>query len=498
MFAAAMKTIYTTTWNNAKSLNTPDKSDEYHGRVALFFHAIRGIYTVDLENKMKKASEENLIDAIVLAFNARDCRGGKGEREIGRKLFRWLMEKYPVHFRKVLHLIPEYGRWDDLLFLLRDPWSDREHILEFLSSQLKKDKALMLEGKPISICAKWCPSEGDSDDRKYKLVVMICRHMKITPRQYRTEYTTPLRAYLNVVERLMCSGRWEDIDLSKVPSCAIKRLKKAFEKHIPDIFNEWKAGLVEGKTTVKAKQLFPYEIVKEIRERHGAHDDVSEAQWKVLEDELRKSGVLESSVVVVDMSGSMESPKYLPADNAIALGLIVSSVVTGEFHNHVISFADNPQFLKLEDGTIASRYNQINRLEVGYSTDIQKVFELILERGKSAGLTDADMPKKIWIISDMQFNDNNYISGTTNFEAIEAKYTAFNFTRPQIVFWNVNGKITDYPVSVDDNGTCLISGFSPSILKSILTTSDFSSIGILRTEIDSERYKQIRDLFIDV
>lgn len=491
MFAAAMKNIYTTTWNNAKSLKTPDKSDEYHGRLSLFFHAIRGINSQKLEDNMKTASNENLIDAIVLAFNIRDCRGGKGERDNGRILFKWLMENHPIQFRKILHLIPEYGRWDDLLFLLRFPSSERENILDFISSQLKMDKSLMLDCKPISICAKWCPTEGDSDDRKYHLVNMICKYMNISPRQYRTEYTTPLRAYLNVVESLMCSGKWDNIDLSKVPSCAIKKLKKAFEKHIPEIFNEWKAGLSEGKTTVKAKQLFPYEIVKEIRQNYGKIDDVLESQWKVLEEELRKKGILQNSVVVVDMSGSMHSPNFLPIDNAVSLGLIVSSVVTGEFHNHVISFADNPKFLKLEDGTITDRYRQIQSLEVGYSTDIQKVFDLILNRGKEAGLTDDDMPEKIFIVSDMQFNDCS-ITGQTNFEEIDRKYNESNFKRPQIVFWNVNGQITDFPVSVDDNGTCLISGFSPSILNSILNSSDFSSVGILRTELDSERYKRVR------
>ena len=491
MFAAAMKSIHTTTWNNAKSLKTPDKSGEYHGRLSLFFHAIRGINSKKLEDNMKTASNENLIDAIVLAFNIRDCRGGKGERDNGRILFKWLMENHPIQFRKILHLIPEYGRWDDLLFLLRFPSSVRENILDFLSSQLKMDKSLMLDCKPISICAKWCPSEGDSDDRKYKLVDMICNHMKISPKQYRTEYTTPLRAYLNIVEKLMCSGKWEDIKLSKVPSCAMKKLKKAFEKHIPDIFNEWKAGLSEGKTSVKAKQLFPYEIIKEIRETGGTQNDILEAQWKVLEEELRKSGVLKRSVVVVDMSGSMESPNYLPIDNAIALGLIVSSVVTGEFHNHVISFADIPEFLKLSDTNIARKYKEIKNLKVGYSTNIQKVFDLILDRGKNAGLTDDDMPEKIFIVSDMQFNDSS-IKGQTNFEEVDIKYNESNFKRPRIVFWNVNGKITDYPVSVDDNGTCLISGFSPSILKSILNSSDFSSVGILRTELDSERYKQVK------
>lgn len=488
MFASAMTNL---TWNNAKSLATPDKSGEYHGRIALFFHTIRGISDSDLEKNMIKAVDENLIDAIILAFNIRDCRGGKGERDNGRRLFKWLMLNHSVSFKKVFHLIPEYGRWDDLLFLLKVQ-GETDTILEFISSQLNKDKELMVEGKPISICAKWCPTEGDSDDRKYNLVDMICKHMKITPKKYRTEYTTPLRSYLNIVERLMCSGKWEDIDLSKVPSCAIKRLKKAFEKHIPDIFNDWKSGLAEGKTTVKAKQLFPYEIIKEIRENYGAHNEVLEAQWNVLEDELRKKGILENSVVVVDMSESMSSPNYLPIDNAIALGLIISSVVTGEFHNNVISFADNPKFLKLEEGTVASKYRKIKQLEVGYSTDIQKVFDLILEGGKKAGLTNSQMPKKIWIISDMQFNDNSIKGGSTNFEEINDKYNKSNFTRPDIVFWNVNGKITDYPVSVDDNGTCLISGFSPSIIKSILNTTDFLSIDILRTELDSDRYTKIK------
>ena len=123
------------------------------------------------------------------------------------------------------------------------------------------------------------------------------------------------------------------------------------------------------------------------------------------------------------------------------------------------------------------------------------MFDLILTRGKQAGLTDEDMPKKIWIVSDMQFNDCS-ISGNnnTNFEEIDRKYKESDFTRPELIFWNVNGRSTDYPVSVDDNGTCLISGFSPSILRSILTSQEFSSIGILKTELDSKRYKPIRDL----
>lgn len=488
MFASAMQNnMFTTTWNNAKSLATPDMSDEYTGRVALFFKAIRRISDDELETKIRKAVLESLNDAIVLAFNIRDCRGGKGERDIGRKLFKWLNDNIPS-FKHVIHLIPEYGRYDDLFYLLQE--GKDELILSLISEQLRKDKSLMFQGKPISLLAKWCPTEKDSDDRQFHLVKMVCDFMCITPKQYRKEYITPLRSYLNVVETLICAGRWTDIELSKVPSCAIKKLKKSFEKHIPDIFKEWKDGLKSGKTTVNAKVLFPYEIIREIRTK-GFADEVCTAQWKVLEDELRNSGVLESSVVVVDMSGSMNDPKFLPIDNAISLGLIVSSVVTGEFHNHVISFADNPKFLKLDDVSIHEKYRQIQSLDVGYSTNIQKVFDLILKRGKAAKLTDKDMPKKI----DMQFNDNS-ISGNdeTNFEEIDKKYKKSGFTRPELIFWNVNGSSTDYPVSIHDTGTCLISGSSPSILKSILTTPNFSTLEIMKTEINSERYKPIRDL----
>ena len=108
----------------------------------------------------------------------------------------------------------------------------------------------MLEGKPISICAKWCPSEGDSKDKKYKLVDSICKEMGITSREYRKEFITPLRTYLNIVEKYMCEKRWDEIQFSNVPSYAMKKLKKAFEKNTPDTFKEWKNKL--SKNEVKA------------------------------------------------------------------------------------------------------------------------------------------------------------------------------------------------------------------------------------------------------
>jgi hypothetical protein len=124
MFSTAMN-AYTTTWNNALSYSTPDKSGEKKGRISLFFKAIRGCSEDLLYKYLEKSSEEDIIDTIILCFNIRDCRGGKGEREIGKKVFTWLFFNQTSLFSKIFHLIPEYGRWDDLLCILSQNLTDK-------------------------------------------------------------------------------------------------------------------------------------------------------------------------------------------------------------------------------------------------------------------------------------------------------------------------------------------------------------------------------------
>ena len=120
-----------------------------------------------------------------------------------------------------------------------------------------------------------------------------------------------------------------------------------------------------------------------------------------------------------------------------------------------------------------------------------------MEKAQAANLRSEDMPDKIYIISDMQFN---IIEGNSekkiNFQEIDEKYKKYDYKKPDIVFWNVNGSIDDFPVTVNDNGTVLISGPSPSIIKSIVLSEKFDTISIMRTTLDGERYKNIRNLLI--
>jgi hypothetical protein len=517
-FAAAMMKKKET-WNGAPSLSNPDPERVSSGRLSLFYRSVRGLNAPRLFDFLNESMKEDKIDTILLIFHIRDCRSGKGERQIGRLAFRWLFVNYPNYFSKIYELIPEYGRWDDLLDLwpnvldLSQPldtinanWysniknndelnflkSLQKKLVNHFANQLSMDLERMKSGLPVSLIAKWAPTEKDSLDFKHKTVSKLCKALKVSPRNYRKIYTTPLREYLNVVEKMMCTNNWGSIDYSKVPSCAMKRLKNSFEKHDKLGFYQWKVNLEKGKTKVNAKQLFPHELVQQVR--NGQYDIVTQEQWNVLEEQVCSLGLLENSICVTDVSGSMTCAigSVKPIDVAIALSLIISNAVKGPFHNNIISFHDTPTFTVIKEDTLDNKIKQIMRVPWGMSTNLMAVFDLILTSAVSYGLKQDEMPKNIFIFSDMQFNDTS--TGCTNFQEIERKYKKYNYTRPNIIFWNVNGKTDDFPVSTDSNGTCIISGFSSNIVQALLNGDKFNSYDIMRRTIDSERYNAIRQV----
>lgn len=494
-FSKAMNITYTE--NKAVSYALADSTGTYAFRLALSFHACRGLNIPRLHELLENSTKENLVDTIILIFQLRDCRGGKGEKALGRYALGWLMQNYPNEFIKVLPLIPEYGRWDDLLHLFPRVFSGKNNdvelaqkaVVNLFATQLKADRKTMLEGKPVSICAKWSPTEGSSMDKKYNIFRTLADHMGISGRVLRQKYNTPLRAYLKVVEIFMCRKDWNSIEYSKVPSCAMKRLKKAFAKNDEKRFELWKKKLQKGETQVKAKQLQPHELVQELRVK-GSADVIMEAQWKVLVEEVKKLGSLKDALVVVDTSSSMMSGEtVMPLDVAVALGMIISQVVQGPFHGHTITFNTTPKFCVIPDDTFEKRWRAVREMDWGGSTDLLATFQLILNRAKACKLPQEDMPKRLFIISDMQFNAVD--RGQTNLEAISAEYKVNGYERPQIVFWNVSGRITDFP-SCNQSGTALLSGFSPALLKSILDGKEFSPVSMLKTQLESDRYAAVR------
>lgn len=518
-FASAMYGSSRTA-NGALSYSSPDPSRVHSGRLSLFFSSCRGLNIPKLYQYLSESSVEDIIDTFIIAFNTRDCRGGKGEKELGKKSLQWLMINYPVQFIKIIPFIPEYGRWDDLLhffpgsinlentYHIKANYSSpnitendikniklaQKEVIKYFISKINTDTACMMRGEIVSLAAKWAPTENDSLDRRYSNVSVLCKEMNITRREYRKNIIGPLRSYIKIVEKYMCNGQWDKVEYSKVPSCAIKRLKKAFDKHDHHRFVEWKASLSAGKVDVKAKQLHPHELVTEVR-RLGYADEVASAQWKILEDMVIASGVMENTLIVCDTSASMTWGTGVPINVSIAFGLIISNAVKGVFHNHVITFNDIPSFVVLKDGSFYDRVRDISTIPVGGSTNFQAVFKLILNRCKESGLEDKDTPKRIVVVSDMQFNmaDSSYV---TNHENIKRMYTEAKYTMPSMIYWNVNGSNTDFPVTASDKGTALLSGYSPALIKAVLTDKNICPVSILKNVLGDKRYDNIKNTLV--
>ena len=340
---------------------------------------------------------------------------------------------------KVVHLIPEYGRWDDLMFLwpqvlqlhcpgdstntrIQREWVTHINknfgvsiknyqdlikrqmyqldIVRVTGEQLKIDLKSMHEGATITLCCKWAPTEKDFLDYSYRTITTLCKEMRWSRAQYRKNYTSPLREYLQLLERLMCEKRWSEINFNKVPSQAMQRLKKAFIKNTPSTFMAWRSTLSTGETRVNTKQLMPHELIRQISTL-GYPDPVVEAQWKVLEDQSLRLGNLADSVVIVDTSSSMlkwhrtqRKNNFTPLDVAMGLGLLIANTVQGPFHNQIITFSHKPTYVTINDGSIFDRYHHLLDAAWGGTTNLQATFDLILDRSQKFNLTNNEIPKR--------------------------------------------------------------------------------------------------------
>lgn len=451
------------------------------------------------------------LDTMKLIAQKRDCRGGSGERKVFYESIRWVVSNYPDVAKNIMPLIPNYGTWKDGFFCFCDTPLETDW-LQMVGNQLKIDHSVLNEAdsdnkdsdenkkrRSVSLCAKWTPSEGSSIDRKFnglydRLVKVMGLPVNNQGRmEFRKKYLAPLREYIGVVECLMCGKQWSQIVYKNVPSVAMNRLRKAFKKNDPNRFAAYLDDVSKGKQKINSGQLFPHDMVKHYMRNNGEIDQVIEEQWKAYVKKIQELGELERAVVVSDVSGSMSSNNGLPLQVSIALGLLIASVAKGPFKGNVITFEESPSFYKVD--TTSSLYSQVRQLKEapwGGTTNFQSVFDLILRKGQEHKLKQEDMPKTLVVISDMQFDQaNGGCNFFTNYETIKAKFRKAGYDTPKIVFWNVAGRTEDFPVTKEEYGTAMVSGFSPCHLKYLTTGEITSPYALMRETIDSERYQPV-------
>lgn len=420
------------------------------------------------------AFAENQNYALRIAAWARDIRGGSGERKIFRDILTYLEKHNPDAAKALARKVPELGRWDDLLV--------------FTGSELKSYAFDLIRDALASgngLAAKWMPRKGP-------VAVELRNYLGWTPKFYRKR----LVELTKVVESQMCSQDWDNINFNHVPSLASARYKKAFARHT-EKYGQWASALVSTdpkvreEVKVNAGAVYPYDVLKGFHNFGKSELNVIQAQWDALPNYVGDANILP----LVDVSGSMSSPAggygsksgVTCLDVAVSLGLYLADKNTGKFKDTFLTFSTTPVLTTLK-GNIIQKVQQMNSSHWDMSTNLEAAVKLILKVAIEGNVPQSEMPKVLLILSDMQFN-SAVRSNDTALSMIARNYEDRGYTMPQIVFWNLNAA-DNVPVSSTENGTALVSGFSPAIVKSILKAdlSKFTPEGIMLDTIMNPRY----------
>lgn len=438
----------------------------------------------------KNAFEEDPLLALKCLFYGRDCRGGLGERRFFRVCLRWLAEYNPKVVRRNLEHIPFFGRWDDLYILMDTPVE--KDVFELIKNQLILDMQDCMKDKNIgiSLLGKWLKSENASSAETKKLAKKTREALGMTARDYR-KMLSRLRERIKVLEKLMSANRWEEIDFSKIPSKAGLIYRNAFARR--DIIAERYAAFARDKETkVNAATLYPYEVVKKALElRHSYNLSNTDRlmvnkYWENLPDYLEGKDC--KMMCVVDTSGSMAGT---PMNVAISLGMYCAERLSGPFSNRYISFSRRPQLIKVEGIDFVDKVNRIYRTNLCENTNLNAVFDLLLNVALDKNTLKEDIPETIVVISDMEIDyGSNWMfkKAETEMEKMRTKWAAYGMAMPHLIYWNVDARHN----TILDSGpnVTFVSGASPVIFKSVLTGKN--GYDLMLEAITADRYNVIK------
>lgn len=468
--------------------------------------AMRNRTDEDVILMWRKAFAENPVYALKCLFYIRDVRGGQGERRFFRVCMKDLAKTRPEVARRNLIHAALFGRWDDLYIFVGTPLE--KDALQIMKEQLELD----VQCKTPSLLAKWLKSENTSSADSRRLGNITRIYLGMNHKQYRKTLSI-LRERINVLERLMSAGKWDEIDFSKIPSKAGMKYKNAFARHdferVQTRGVQTYADFARDETkTVNAKTLYPYECVEAAFKAIGYHGlvDMTNTQrlmvnkyWDNLADYI--NGASFNGMAIVDTSGSMEG---IPINVAISLGMYCAEKAQGPFANHFITFSSNPTFVEVEGVDFCDKVIRMSRAEWCGNTNVEAAFDMMLKVALDNKCTQDEIPQNLIIISDMEFDgcvtsgevsNDRWVIGdrvernnTTLFENIAAKWARYGYEMPKLIFWNVNARHNNIPM-IGNDCVSFVSGFSPSIFETII--SGKSGYELMMEKLDSPRYKCI-------
>lgn len=478
-FANILKTeaSLTTTENGAVTLNSTGSM-----LLDLFSRAgaMRKASSADIIKIVNNAIDEDPVMALRILFYLRDIRGGQGERKLFRVAIKHIAKTHPDLLRNNLKHIPTFGRFDDLLELLDSPLASS--VENMISLQLRVDR----DSATPSLLAKWLPSENTSSKATRDMAKKVRTFLGMTSKTYRTTLSK-LRAKLNVVERDLSAKRFSEINYSTVPSKASLKYRSAFKKRDSERYQQFLSQVAKGEAKINTATLTPFDLVRKYKSSYtNVVDPTIEAQWNNLPDVF--GGRSENSLVMADVSGSMRGD---PLTVCLSLAIYIAERNKGAFHNLFMTFTGKPTIQEIKGNSLLTKIGNLQRANWEMSTNLEAAFYEILNLAKRNNVPQEELPTTLYIISDMEFDKCVFNSSMTNFSNAKQAFEDAGYKLPDVVFWNVNARNEQSPVSKDEKGTLLVSGYSPNILKHALNKTTLTPIDFMLEVLNSPRYAVI-------
>ena len=449
----------------------------------------------DIIHMFKCAYGENPELALRCLFYLRDVRGGQGERRFFRTCLKWMGDHMVDEVEHLIPLIREYGRWDDLFELFGTRSADA--MMGYIKWAIDKNEDHLLY--------KWMPSINASSRDTQARGRMFAREFGLTERQYRKMLSEGRKA-CNLVETLMSQNHWNQIAFDKLPSRAGLLYKNAFLRR-EETKDRYAAFMGNKETKVNAGVLNPVDIAHQIFHHGSRVSDTERQAWQKYWDNLKDyyGGREEPGIAVVDVSGSMYGQ---PIEAAVSMGAYIAERGKGPFRNHFTTFSANPELIEFSGADIYDKFMRAYRADWGMNTNIEAVFEMLLDTARRHHTRKEDMPKTLYIFSDMEF-DQALISGArsrdrwggyartlnrsqidTVIEAQAHKWQQYGYEIPRVIFWNLNARHENIPALGDKFS--YVSGFSMNMVECILSGKD--GLDLMLEKLNSERYQAISSI----
>lgn len=471
---------HTLTENGAVTYETTDSDClDFFATVGALRHAPEA----DILQRFEKAFTEDADLAMKTLFFARDVRGGLGERRVFRTIVRFLADYAPETLQKNLVYLPEYGRFDDLLVCI-GTFCEQEAV-RLIREQLERD---LSTEDTVSLLAKWLPSVNASNPNTIRTAKRIARALGMTDPQYR-KCLVQLRKKIGILENNLREMDYS-FDYAKQPSKAMFKYRAAFLRNDSARYMQFLEQVQNGTATLHTAALMPYEIIAPCldgRTLSAAERKAMDITWNALES----FGTTENALVVIDGSGSMymdAAPS--PAAVALSLGLYFASQNQGAFRNHFITFSENPRLIEIKGADIAQKVRYCAGFNEIANTDLQRVFRLILDTACKYKLPQEELPQKLYIVSDMEFDCCTEHADRTNFEQARSLFESHGYMLPEVVFWNVASRNTQQPVTKNEQGAALVSGCTPRLF-SMIAGGITSPYTFMLDTLHTERYAKI-------